>query len=270
MAYVGMAMGLCPPLATIVGGQLHVWLGWQANFVLVALMAAGLAVAAWRGLPEPAVRPSAADAAAAPHWWPAMRASYARLAHEPVFLLFVVIRSMTTATFYAFLAGAPIVLGSQGVGPDGVGFYIMSIPLAYIGGNYLTSRLVRRVGERRMMAIGQGCTVAALLGVITLAVIGLNHPLAFALPLVLLGVGHGLLMPATLAGTVGVLPALAGSAAAVAGLMQQLLGAFGGYTVGLVSHAGALNLGLLMLAFTSGSVLALAWMHSRHAPPVAA
>ncbi|NWL95577.1 MFS transporter, partial [Klebsiella pneumoniae] len=36
MAYVGMAMGLCPPLGTIVGGQLHVGLGWQANFVLMA------------------------------------------------------------------------------------------------------------------------------------------------------------------------------------------------------------------------------------------
>lgn len=269
MAYVGMAMGLCPPLATIVGGQLHVRLGWQANFVLVALMAAGLAVAAWRGLPAAQPKP-ATDTVAATHWWPAMRASYARLAHEPVFLLFVVILSMTTATFYAFLAGAPIVLGSQGVGPDGVGFYIMSIPLAYIGGNFLTSRLVRRAGERRIMAIGQGCTVAALLGVITLAAIGLNHPLAFALPLVLLGVGHGLLMPPTLAGTVGVVPALAGSAAAVAGLMQQLLGAFGGYTVGLVSHDGALNLGLLMLAFTSCSVLALAWMQRRHAPAVTA
>jgi len=271
MAYVGMAMGLCPPLATIVGGQLHVWLGWQANFVLVALMAAGLAVAAWRGLPDPAPAATPApDAPAAPHWWPAMRASYARLAREPVFLLFVVILSMTTATFYAFLAGAPIVLGSQGVGPDGVGFYIMSIPLAYIAGNYFTSRLVRRVGERRIMAIGQGCTVAALLGVIILATIGLNHPLAFALPLVLLGVGHGLLMPATLAGTVSVLPALAGSAAAVAGLMQQLLGAFGGYTVGLVGHDGALNLGLLMLGFTGCSVLALAWMQRRHASASAA
>ena len=27
MAYIGMAMGVCPPLATIVGGQLHVRLG---------------------------------------------------------------------------------------------------------------------------------------------------------------------------------------------------------------------------------------------------
>ena len=42
MAYVGMAMGLVPPVATVVGGQLHVWVGWQANFVLVALLGFGL------------------------------------------------------------------------------------------------------------------------------------------------------------------------------------------------------------------------------------
>ena len=41
----------------------------------------------------------------------------------------------------------------------------------------------------------------------------------------------------------------AGSAAAVAGLMQQLTGATGGYLVGLVPHEGAVNLGWMMLAF---------------------
>ena len=34
MAFIGMTMGVCPPLATLVGGQLHVRFGWQANFVL--------------------------------------------------------------------------------------------------------------------------------------------------------------------------------------------------------------------------------------------
>ena len=32
MAFIGMVLGLCPPLATVVGGQLHVRFGWQANF----------------------------------------------------------------------------------------------------------------------------------------------------------------------------------------------------------------------------------------------
>ncbi|MCC7182490.1 MAG: hypothetical protein IT509_02840 [Rhodocyclaceae bacterium] len=89
---------------------------------------------------------------------------------------------------------------------------------------------------------------------------GWHTALAFALPLTLLGLGHGLLMPATLAGTVGVLPALAGAAAAVGGLMQQLMGATGAWVVGLVSHKGALNLGLLMLGSTLVATLALWWL----------
>jgi len=72
----------------------------------------------------------------------------------------------------------------------------------------------------------------------------------------LLGVGHGLLMPSALTGSVGLIPALAGAAAAVAGLMQQLTGAFSGYAVGLLTHEGPVNLGLLMLGLTLTGLLA--------------
>ncbi len=68
---------------------------------------------------------------------------------------------------------------------------------------------------------------------LALALAGWNHPLGIALPLMLLGIGHGLLMPAALGGTVGLVPALAGAAAGVAGVTQQLLGALAGWTVGL-------------------------------------
>jgi DHA1 family bicyclomycin/chloramphenicol resistance-like MFS transporter len=62
---------------------------------------------------------------------------------------------------------------------------------------------------------------------------------------------------------VGVLPALAGSAAAVAGLMQQLTGATGGYLVGLVPHDGAVNLGWMMLAFALVAAGAQFFLHKR-------
>lgn len=267
MAYIGMTMGLCPPLATLLGGQLHVRLGWQANFVLMAVLAVLLWVAAWRGLPDrPAPAPSQQPQnPAQPHWLGELLASYARLAREPDFLLYVVILAMTTATFYAFLAGAPVVLGSYGVKPDGIGLYIMCIPLAYIVGNYLTSRLAHRLAERSMMALGQALTLGGLSLVLVLALAGVNTPLALALPLVLLGLGHGLLMPSALTGTVSLLPALAGSAAAVAGLMQQLMGAAGGYAVGLFDHPGALNLGWLMFGLASGGALAQGVLHRRRA-----
>ena len=256
MAYIGMTMGLCPPLATIIGGQLHVRLGWQANFVVMAVLAAVLFVAAWRGLPN-----HQKATTVQPHWLRAMGASYARLAREPAFILYVALLSMITATFYTFLSGAPIVLGRYGVGPEGIGYYIMCTPLAYIVGNYLTSHLVHRTGDRPMMLLGQALTLSGVSLMLGLALAGWHSPLAFALPLMLLGIGHGFLVPPALAGTVSLVPALAGSAAAVAGLMQQMMGAVGGFTVGLFTHEDAVNLGLLMLGFALCAAVAQALLH---------
>jgi DHA1 family bicyclomycin/chloramphenicol resistance-like MFS transporter len=261
MAYIGMVLGMCPPLATVIGGQLHVRLGWQSNFVLMTSLAALMFLAAWRGLP--ARPPLRADGdSAQTHWLLAMGRAYARLFCEPAFLLYVTILSLSTATFYAFLAGAPIVMRSYGVGPDGVGWYIMCVPMAYIVGNFLTSHWVRDKGERRVMQIGQAAAVSGLALLLVLGFAGLKTPLAFSLPLILLGLGHGLLVPPSISGTVGLIPALAGAAAAAAGLVQQLMGAFGGYAVGLMPHDGAVNLGLLMMGFTL-CALAAQWMLHR-------
>jgi DHA1 family bicyclomycin/chloramphenicol resistance-like MFS transporter len=79
----------------------------------------------------------------------------------------------------------------------------------------------------------------------------------------LLGLGHGLLVPPSLSGTVGLIPALAGSAAAVAGLVQQLMGALGAYTVGLVPHHGSMNLAWLMMGFTLAALGAQVALHRR-------
>ena len=258
MAYIGMAMGMCPPLATLIGGQIHVRWGWQTNFVVLAVLALLLLVAAWLGLPRVA-KPPPADG----HWLRAMFSAYARLLREPRFLLYVAILAATTATFYAFLAGAPIVLKGYGIGPDGIGWFIMAVPVSYILGNYMTSRLIAKAGESRVMAWGQALTLGGLVVMLALGLGGMQTALAVALPLLLLGLGHGLLNPPALAGTVSVLPALAGSGAAVAGLMQQLTGATGGYLVGLVPHEGAVNLGWMMLGFALTGAMAQFFLHRR-------
>ena len=258
MAFVGMVMGVCPPAATLLGGHLHVSLGWRANFVVMAALALVLFVAAWRGLP--AVRPQQQGAGGS---WLTLFAGYRRLLREPRFLLYVTIMACTTATFYTFLGGAPIVLKSYGVTPERIGWYIMCIPVAYIFGNLWTSRLVRRSSDRRIMGLGQVLTIAGLVVVLGLGLAGTNTPLALALPLVLLGVGHGLLAPPTLTGTVGLIPALAGAAAAVAGLMQQMSGAFGSFVVGLVPHDTQVGLGAAMLAWALAGAGAQMLLHRR-------
>jgi DHA1 family bicyclomycin/chloramphenicol resistance-like MFS transporter len=85
--------------------------------------------------------------------------------------------------------------------------------------------------------------------------------------MVLLGMGNGLLVPPALAGTVGLMPALAGAAAAVAGLMQQLMGAAGGFAVGFFTHEDATHLGLLMLGLAFIGVTGQLVLYRLRAPP---
>jgi len=257
MAYTGMAMGLCPPLGTIVGGQIHVNIGWQGNFVLSTLLALLMLLAAWRGLPVRQKQPVRVDS----HWLSEMLAAYRQLLKAPVFLGYIGVLGMSTAVFYVFLGGAPIVLGSYGIGPDGIGWYIGAIPVAYIIGNYATSHLIHRLSERLTMAIGQSLALSGIGLLLWLSFIGIHTPLAFTLPLMLLGIGHGFIMPPSLAGTVSVLPALAGAAAAVAGLLQQLMGAIGGLVVGLVPHEGTTNLGWMLLGFTLLAITMQLFLH---------
>ena len=89
------------------------------------------------------------------------------------------------------------------------------------------------------------CIGAAL--VLVLALAGIHSPFALALPLTLLGLGHGLLMPSTLTGTISVIPALAGAAVAATGLAQQSFGALGGWAVGRLPHDDAVFMSLIML-----------------------
>jgi DHA1 family bicyclomycin/chloramphenicol resistance-like MFS transporter len=175
---------------------------------------------------------------------------YARLLHERAFLLSVVLLATMTAAFYTFLAGAPVVLKAYGVTPERLGWYVMLIPLSYIVGNVFTTRLIRSHGDRFIMRTGQAATLAGTGIVVLLGLAGMRSPLGVALPLVLLGIGHGLLAPVVLTRTVGLIPALAGSAAAMAGVMQQVTGAFGGLLIGLVPDPGQLSMGWLMLGWT--------------------
>lgn len=243
MAYVGMSLGCVPPLASITGGHIHVQWGWHANFFLLMLLALLLTLWAWRALPS---APVAATHGSSPI---SLLGAYCRLLQSRAFIRYLIILAVTTATFYTFLGGAPLVLKAYGVGPDGVGFYIMTIPLSYFVGNYLTSRYIHRLGERPITQWGQGFTLSGIGIMLCLALMGFHNPLAFSLPLILLGLGHGLLVPPTLSGTVGVVPALAGSAAGFAGVVQQITGGVGGFFVGFLSNDNAIQLGTVMLGF---------------------
>jgi len=227
--------------------------GWLRTTLLFGLV---LLAAAWRGLPgrrSPAAQLGRVDAGLADAAVSAlgqMGRSYAHLLSRPDYLWHAAVLGFTTASFHMFLAGAPLVLRGYGVGPGEMGFFFMAVPLAYIVGNFLTSRLVQRLGGVVLMQAGQALSLTGTGLMLGLGVAGAHSPLAFVLPLMLLGLGHGMLVPPCLVAMVALVPALAGAASALGGVAQQFSGALGAYLVGWVPHSSHTGLAILMLVAT--------------------
>ena len=133
----------------------------------------------------------------------------------------------------------------------------MAVPIPYMIGNALTTRLIHRLGDWRLMVTGQLLNSTGVTLVLSLSLAGVHKPLALALPMMLVGIGHGLMIPPMLSRAVGLIASLAGTAAAFSGALQQALGALGGYVVGMAPEAGAMPLGLTMAVPSLCALLSL-------------
>ena len=242
MAYIGMVMGLCPPLAIIIGGQIHVLFDWRSTFLFISFFGAVVTVAIYKFLPARQKEEIPEN-----NWFTELLSAYKMLLKNPAYLAYVGVVAMSTSAFYIFLTGLPLLLAKNHVGPAMIGWYVAVIPLTYILGNFLASRLLKITSESNLLAAGLTLSLAGPTIVLVFSQIGLTSPLFVTLPLTLMGLGHGLLMPPALAGTVGMIPSIAGAAAGGAGLAQQLAGATGGYVVGTVSHDNPTYLALLLM-----------------------
>lgn len=250
MAWAGVTMGFCPPLGTVVGGSLHAWFGWQFVFVALAVVSVLCMAAAASGLPGQTPRTAPRRTVRQ------MVASYGELLATPAYLPYCLIAAFTSGCFYVFIGSAPLVFDSYGVAPEHIGWYIMMVPASYITGNLIVTRVTGRVAESTLMLTGQMCNLVGIGLVPVLALTGIAHPLAVSMPLMLMGLGNGLLMPPTLTGAVGALPLLAGAAAAMAGMLQQMIGAAASFISGLLDMGDASAMGLLMVALTTLAFLA--------------
>ena len=246
MAYLGMALGLMPALSPIVGGMLQVWFGWQANFLGMAVIGfaafAGSAISLRETLPLENRRTTDLNK---------LLAGYTILLRKPDFLAYSSSVSMATAVFFVFLTGGPMVMiGGYGVSPDIYGFYALSMPCGFISGNYLSSRIVRRVSIDRAIVYGYLLKLIACVLIIAAPTFGDFGAVRFIFPMFLIGIGAGLIMPNSFAGVVKGDPAQAGTASGLSGFIQMASAAIATIAMGSISTTTLLPYAMLQFVLS--------------------
>jgi len=229
LSLMGVVLGIAPVVAPIIGSHLHVWFGWQANFIFVALYGVAALAGVIFALPE-TIRSRSPQAMKVG----VMLGNYARLLRSRAYLGYLLIAAFATSGLFAFLAGSSFVFVSViGTGEKGFGLLFGIVMAGNITGSTIGSRLVARLGIDRMLQYSTVLMLVSGLAVALLAWARVTHPLAIVVPMFAFMVAFMTTMPQATAGALTPFPEIAGSASSLLSFCQLLLASTAALLVGM-------------------------------------
>jgi MFS transporter, DHA1 family, multidrug resistance protein len=228
LSLMGVVLGIAPIVAPLVGSHVHVWFGWQANFVLVALYAAVLWIVVQRVLPETLRHRNVRATSPA-----TIVANYGRLLRSAPYVRYTLVGAFGFSGLFAFLAGSAFVFVSvMGQSEQGFGVLFGTVMLGNITGSAIGSRVVRRAGIERMVSVGTALMLVAGLALGAFALAGARHPLTIVVPMFLFMVAFMMTMPPATAGALTPFPDIAGSASSLISFCQFVVASTAALIVG--------------------------------------
>jgi len=229
LSLMGIVLGIAPIVAPIIGSHLHVWFGWQANFVFVAAYGATALACVIAAFPE-TIR--ARDVrATTPE---VILANYGSVLRSRTYIGYVLVAASGSSGLFAFLAGSAFVFVNViGTGEEGFGFLFGAVMLGNIIGATVGSRVVVRLGIDRMLGYATWLMLFSGLALAALAWGRVAHPLAIVVPMFLFMVALMTTMPQATAGALSAFPEIAGSAASLLLFCQFVLASTAALIVGM-------------------------------------
>lgn len=229
IGYITMAWVAAPMLAPSLGGLLDMYFGWQSSFLVVALAGAAALLGGLRWLHETNHRRGPNGGLLG------VFGGFGRLLRSPLYLGYSLPTALTTAVFFSFLAGAPyLTIEVLGLSPFAYGLWFIFVSFGYFLGNFASARFSERLGVDRMILIGSLLALAGTAITAACVLAGLLSPWSLFLPMLLVSLGNGMSIANGIAGSVSVVPAIAGAASGLAGFLQMGLGAASAQFVGVL------------------------------------
>lgn len=241
-AVVTTVTAIAPVVAPVLGGVIVVWLGWRANFwVLTGFGTTAMLLIIFL-LPETNRVPDPSATR-----FNRMLINFATMLRNRAYLGYLLTVMGTFGGLFAYLIGASFVLvGELGMTELEFGISFSGASVGFMGGAFLGSRIVRRLGIERMCLIGTAFT--ALAGTLILSLIwgGTVTAASVMIPTVIYFFGMGLSQPNIQAGAISPFPHMAGAAASLLGLAQYVSAGIFSIVIGIFAFDPTLLLATVM------------------------
>ena len=243
-------VGCSSAIAPLIGGYLSYFLGWQSNFVMIAMFGLLILLCVFLCLQNKVPR---VNAPYLPIW---KLEGYWHVLSNLEFLGYALIIVAGFCVFRSYSVESPFILSRQAYAPEKIGQFYVTLALAYVAGNLLAKKLINtstvayvlRVGFS-FFIVGGFCMVASL------SIID-NNPFALVIPMAVITFGNGLLFPvASAAAMTSVRSEHYGIASGLLGAIQSVFGAFCSHWVGALCQGRA-----IALSFFIGAVISVGFL----------
>ncbi len=237
LSLYGASIGLAPAVGPLLGGVVHVLIGWWANFILLFVLGALASIMVWKVIPE--------GGGGAPFNFRLAYRRYKRLLKNTVFLRFAVAIGATFAGLFAFITVGPyLFIEKFGVATEDYGLYYGASVIAYILGATCANRFAERISPFGLTKIGATFGVTGALVFLGLNLADALTAMTMLIAMSLFSLGLGMLfaaapvlmfasVPTALGATAGVLFSIGQSAGAALGAASAAI--FHGETILLLA-----------------------------------
>jgi len=246
-----LVMGLAPILSPLLGGQLLIHFGWRSIFwvhasigialLLTVVLLLGESLPAERRVRQPVS---------------AVLATYSALLHDRAYMAYVLAGSFTFAGLLAYISGSAFVfIELFHVPPDRFGFYFGTNAFGIIACSQINRALARAHDARSILNRVLWVTLASSVLLVTNAYAGFGGFAGILVPLFFFIAMYGFVSPNTTALAMAPHGSVAGTASALMGTVQFVLGATAGSLI-----AGFANGTVMPFAIVVGGCGVLAFL----------
>ena len=248
-----LVSGLAPVIAPVLGGQLNRVMTWRGIFGVLAAIGVALVLAGLLGLreslpPERRVAGGLADT---------LR-GFAVLVRDRFLVGVALAGGLAGASMFAYIAGGTFVLQRiYGLSPQGFSLAFGINSVGIMAAAQLSGRLTRRLSPLRVLALGLAVNLLGALCLLATVLLGLGLPFVLGSLFVMVS-AIGLILPTSTALGLSNYPDRAGTASALLGLLQYLVGGLAAPLVGLAGEETAVPLGLVCGSASAAACLVFA------------
>jgi DHA1 family bicyclomycin/chloramphenicol resistance-like MFS transporter len=264
-SFLMLVMGLAPITAPFIGGQLLVAFGWRAIFWLLAgfgLLCVLLVVFA---LPETLPAGRRQRGGLGP-----VLAVYARLLADRSFVGYALAGGFVMAGMFAYISGSPFVfIELYGVAPQHFGWIFGANALGLISASQLNRWLLGRYRGEAILAVALAICATSGVVLALVAATGFGGMVGLLPPLFVCVASVGLVGPNATAAAMAPHGQIAGSASALLGTLQFVVGAGSAALVGALDNGTALPMAGVIAACVIAALVVFQALAFRPVPRVA-